>query len=55
MHNGKLVDQVRIEVVSDGQPGGPGDNGQAAKQLICTSGNTHTFYLNDKNQALQMD
>jgi hypothetical protein len=56
--NNQLRDSVRIEVVSNGQPGQPGQPGQsgsAAKQLVCTSGNTHTFYLNDKNQALQKD
>lgn len=33
--------------------GEKGDSGAVAKQLICTSGNEHTFYLNPSNKPLQ--
>lgn len=38
-----------------GENGDPGNDGAPAKQLVCTSGNEHTFYLNPQGNALEKD
>jgi hypothetical protein len=44
-----LRDTEQIGVSKDGQ------NGTSAKQLVCTSGSEHVFYLNPSGKGLQQD
>lgn len=47
--DGVLRDTEQIGVSKDGQ------NGTSAKQLVCTSGSEHVFYLNPLGKGLQQD
>lgn len=60
LHKGsELRDFVIIDYLKDGEKGekgengDPGSDGAPSKQLVCTSGNEHTFYLNPQGQPLE--
>lgn len=49
--DGVLIDSYNIPVAKDGESG----SGENSVQLVCTTGNEYTFYLNTSKTALEKD